>query len=121
MILLLSVLVGPFLIILGWPECRCLSRIKVPLFWFHLLTLFGLNVSERILVWNVRGLNSSARQDSVRTLIDASRVDIVYIQETKKYVVTQQFSLLLDQSFLTSSSDHLLVLVEAFLLLGDTI
>lgn len=33
----------------------------------------------KILIWNVRGLNSTARQDSVRT----SRADVVCIQETK--------------------------------------
>jgi exonuclease III len=45
---------------------------------------------KKVLFWNVRDLNSSARQDSVRTLVDASRVDIVCIQETKKYVVTRR-------------------------------
>jgi len=37
----------------------------------------------KILIWNVRGLNSTARQDSLRTLVEASRSDIVCIQETK--------------------------------------
>lgn len=38
---------------------------------------------EKILIWNVRGLNSAARQDSLRTIVDASRADILCIQETK--------------------------------------
>jgi hypothetical protein len=32
---------------------------------------------SKILIWNVRGLNSGARQDSVRTLVDASHADVV--------------------------------------------
>jgi exonuclease III len=43
----------------------------------------------RILVWNVRGLNSSSRQDVIRTLVNASRADIVCLQETKMAVVPQ--------------------------------
>jgi exonuclease III len=34
------------------------------------------------LIWNVRGLNSSGRQDSLHTLVDSSRSDVC-IQETK--------------------------------------
>jgi exonuclease III len=48
---------------------------------------------EKILIWNVRGLNSSARQDSVRTLIASSRADIVCLQETKMAVVSQRILL----------------------------
>jgi exonuclease III len=44
----------------------------------------------KILVWNVRGLNSSARQDAVRTLVEASRADIVCLQETKMADVTRR-------------------------------
>ena len=36
-----------------------------------------------ILFWNVRGLNSAARQDVVRSLVDSLRVDVVCLQETK--------------------------------------
>lgn len=36
-----------------------------------------------ILCWNIRGLNSRARQYSVHTLVNNSRVDVVCIQETK--------------------------------------
>jgi len=45
-----------------------------------------LNVTmnpSNILCWNVRGLNSRARQDSVRTLINSMKVDVVCLQETK--------------------------------------
>jgi len=38
---------------------------------------------SRILIWNVRGLNSSSRQGSLRSLVDSSRSDIVCVQETK--------------------------------------
>jgi exonuclease III len=42
------------------------------------------------LIWNVRGLNSSARQDAVRTLVEASRADIVcLLQETKMAAISQ--------------------------------
>jgi hypothetical protein len=45
---------------------------------------------SKILIWNVRGLNSVARQDSVCTLVDASRADIVCIQETKMLAITNR-------------------------------
>lgn len=38
---------------------------------------------SNILCWNVRGLNSKARQDAVRNLVTSSHVDVVCIQETK--------------------------------------
>jgi exonuclease III len=44
----------------------------------------------KIFIWNVRGLNSLARQDSVRTLVSTSRVDIVCLQETKFVVVSRR-------------------------------
>jgi exonuclease III len=44
----------------------------------------------KILIWNVRGLNSSARQDYVRTLLEASRVDIICVQETKIAAISQR-------------------------------
>lgn len=48
---------------------------------------------DKILIWNVRGLNSSVRQDSVRTLITSSQVDIVCLQETKFAAVSQRVML----------------------------
>jgi exonuclease III len=42
------------------------------------------------LIWNVRGLNSSARQDAVRTLVDSYHVDIVCLQELKMATVPQR-------------------------------
>ena len=44
----------------------------------------------KILIWNVRGLNSTARHDSVRTLVDSSQADIVCIQETKISAMPQR-------------------------------
>ena len=37
----------------------------------------------KILIWKAQGLISGARQDSLRTFVDACRADIVFIQETK--------------------------------------
>jgi hypothetical protein len=42
---------------------------------------------KKILFWNVRGLNSKARQDSVRTLLDSEQIDIICLQEIKMQVV----------------------------------
>lgn len=44
----------------------------------------------KILIWNVRGLNSSARHDSVRTIVEAARVDVVCLQETKMAAVSRR-------------------------------
>ena len=44
---------------------------------------------SKLLCWNVRGLNSKARQDTVRTLVNSSRVDVVCIQETKMATVSR--------------------------------
>jgi exonuclease III len=38
---------------------------------------------SKILIWNVRGLNASARQDAVRAEVVSSGVDVVCLQETK--------------------------------------
>jgi exonuclease III len=38
---------------------------------------------SKILVWNVRGLNSSVRQDSVRDFVETVKMDVVCLQETK--------------------------------------
>ena len=37
----------------------------------------------KLICWNVRGLNSRARQDTVRTLITSCQAEIVCLQETK--------------------------------------
>jgi exonuclease III len=47
----------------------------------------------KLLFWNVRGLNSLARQDVVRTLIHSLRSDIVCLQETKMAVVSPRVML----------------------------
>ena len=44
---------------------------------------------SNILCWNVRGLNSRARQDEVHTLVNSSRVDVVCLQETKMAAVSR--------------------------------
>jgi exonuclease III len=45
---------------------------------------------NRIFIWNVCGLNSAARQDSLHTLAESSRADIVCIQEMKIANLTQR-------------------------------
>ena len=53
---------------------------------------FCLSLMDRtkILIRNMRGLNSSARQDLVRTIADLAHPDIVYIQDTKMVEVTRR-------------------------------
>lgn len=48
---------------------------------------------SHILFWNVRGLNSSARQDSVRVVVNSSKIDVVCLQETKMVVITRRMVL----------------------------
>jgi hypothetical protein len=56
-------------------------------FLFALVALQCLHMDpKKILIWNVRGLSSTPRQDSVRTIVHASRANIVCIQETKNVV-----------------------------------
>jgi exonuclease III len=38
---------------------------------------------SKIVSWNVRGLNSKARQDTVHNLINSFKANVVCIQETK--------------------------------------
>lgn len=38
---------------------------------------------SHIIIWNVWGLNSTARRDLVRLMVDSARVDAVCLQETK--------------------------------------
>ena len=49
--------------------------------------------ASRILFWNVRGLNSVARRDAVRALIDAAKIDITCLQETKMVAISCQLML----------------------------
>jgi exonuclease III len=45
---------------------------------------------NKIIVWNVQGLNSVVQKNSVCTLVEAARADIVCIQETKIAGMSQQ-------------------------------
>ena len=56
--------------------------------WSFFLLLVIMNPGN-ILCWNVRGLNSRARQDSVRTLVSSAKIDIVCLQETKMSVLSR--------------------------------
>ena len=60
--------------------CSTMSNFSLSL--VVVIFLFRMNPSN-ILCWNVCGLNSRARQDSVRTLVTSARIDIVCLQETK--------------------------------------
>nr|XP_034580478.1 uncharacterized protein LOC117843854 [Setaria viridis] len=46
-----------------------------------------------ILIWNVRGLNSLARRDAVRVIVDSSKIDIICLQETKMNSVSREIIL----------------------------
>jgi hypothetical protein len=73
----------------------------------------------KILFWNVRGLNSSLKQDAVRNLVDSFHVDVVCCQETKMQQITRTNILsTLGVDFHTLSSCLRWVLVEEFWLLG---
>lgn len=45
---------------------------------------------SHVLVWNVRGLNSTARRDSVRLIVDSAQVDVVCLQETKMESISRR-------------------------------
>jgi exonuclease III len=45
---------------------------------------------SKILFWNVRGLNSSIRQDVVRMLVDSAKIDVVCCQETKMQPISRR-------------------------------
>jgi len=45
---------------------------------------------SKILIWNVRGLNSTARQDAVRSRVVSSCADIACVQETKITTMSQR-------------------------------
>jgi exonuclease III len=48
---------------------------------------------SHILIWNMQGLNATARQDAVRMLVNAAKVDIVCLQETKMVEVSHRLIL----------------------------
>jgi exonuclease III len=48
---------------------------------------------SHILFWNVRGLNSVARRDAVCVLVDAAKIDILCLQETKMSAISRQLIL----------------------------
>ena len=45
----------------------------------------------KVFSWNVRGINSDSKWDSIRNKITESRCDIICLQETKKMYVDLQF------------------------------
>lgn len=68
-----------------------------------LLSSFVMDPSK-ILIWNVRGLNSTGRQDSVRELVDSSQVEVVCIQETKMQNISKGMLLSMLGSDFTEST-----------------
>lgn len=49
--------------------------------------------SDNILVWNVRGLNSRGHRNVVRTLVEAKRISLLCLQETKMVVIDNHTTL----------------------------
>jgi exonuclease III len=47
-----------------------------------------VNLSYKILSWNVRGLNNRAKQEDVRQTVSMLKPDLICIQETKTEVMT---------------------------------
>jgi hypothetical protein len=58
---------------------------------------------EKLLIWNVRGLNSTARQNSVRELLNSCCADVVCLQETKMMQISQRILLSMLGSDFTGS------------------
>ena len=48
---------------------------------------------SHILIWNVRGLNSVARRNAVRSLVVSTKIDIVCLQETKMVAISREIIL----------------------------
>ena len=48
---------------------------------------------SHILIWNVRGLNSVARRNVVRSLVVSTKIDIVCLQETKMVAISREIIL----------------------------
>jgi exonuclease III len=46
------------------------------------------NHSSKFLSWNVRGLNSSAKREDIKQVINIFKPEIICIQETKLAVIT---------------------------------
>jgi exonuclease III len=63
----------------------------------------------KILVWNIKGLNSSARQDAVRTMVESSKADILCLQETKMAAVLGTELSLIEREDDTRSWENFLV------------
>jgi exonuclease III len=73
--------------------------------------------SEKILVWNVRGLNSRSHCDAVHALVAAERPSLVCLQETKRdvlsdYDLNQIVGPGFDYSFLPAGRTRAVFLVE---------
>lgn len=54
---------------------------------------------KRLPIWNVRGLNSSAHHDSVRSMVDSSRMDVVSLQEMEMAGITRRVLVALGSDF----------------------
>ena len=44
---------------------------------------FLMDLNPQILCWNVRGLNNPAKRSAVREFVQAAKVNLVCLQETK--------------------------------------
>jgi hypothetical protein len=66
----------------GWQEPEYNDPVLICIFLVVTSYKFLMDPSI-ILIWNVHGLNSTTRQDAVRSLVVSTKADIVCIQETK--------------------------------------
>jgi hypothetical protein len=48
---------------------------------------------NHLIFWNVRGLNSAARQDAVRLMMNSVSADVICVQETKMEECSRGFIL----------------------------
>ena len=78
-------------------------------------------LGENCLIWNVRGLNSRARHNVVRELVDLENISLLSLQETKLQDCTESVVRRLAVPILISCLNRLRILAEASFLPGDVI
>ena len=110
---LICTLYGPFYISLNLLWIIVLSTLPIALWFFclgrHLVCLPWIPISHclimsksraiKILVWNVRDINSQEKWDALRAKITESACQVICLQETKRSF----FTLFISESFALSS------------------
>lgn len=51
------------------------------------IALVSRDLNPQVLCWNVRGLNNPAKRNAVREFVEAAKVNIVCLQDTKLHVI----------------------------------